>query len=277
MFIFCQELSLSLSSFRVGKVYLSFIQRELLSSCSHLELRTAKQTLSSSFIFHYDRFFLSKCVFFIISFLSHVVFQLRATSDRLNFFRLDIKVTFGSFGKIERRLMIPLRLFILELLKDISLNRRFLSNLCTFNKRLYQTVWLLEIGLFETNKALYCILTFSCSERIACKLGLECSWCHLLWLRHSNLRDWSLFQMFCYRVVLRSIKVSWGLVIISDYCNRSSWTYFWNRSKTWGASIQFIFLHRNFHKRRLFQTYSIDHPTWYIVSYSFLDLLNFEL
>lgn len=173
MFIFCQELSLSLSRFRVGKVNLSFIQRELVGSSSNLELRATKQTLSSSFIFHYDRLFLSKSVFFIISFLSHVVFQLRAASNRLNLFGLDIKVTFGSFCKIERCLMIPRGFFILELLKNITLNGGFLSNLCSFYEGLYQTVGLLKIGLFEAYKALNCILTLFCSERVACKLGLE--------------------------------------------------------------------------------------------------------
>ena len=175
-----------------------------------------------------------------------MVFQLWSTSDRLHIFRLDIKVAFSSFGKIEWRLMVPLRLFILELLEDISLNRSFLSNLCTFNKRLYQTVWLLEIRFFQTSKALYRILTLSSSEWVASKLCLEYCLRHLLRWRYSDLGYWSLFQIFCYRVVLRSIKVSWRLVIIRYNCYRSSWTYFRNWSKTWGASIQIIILHWNF-------------------------------
>lgn len=277
MFIFCQEFPLSLSSFRIRKVNLCFIQWELIGGCSHLELRTTKQTLSSCFIFHYDRFFLSKSVFFIISFLSHVVFQFRAASNRLNLFRLNIKVTFCSFSEIERRLMIPLRFLILKLLKYISLNWRFLSYLCSFNKWLYQTIWLLKIWFFKPHKSFNCILAFPCSKRVASKLSLKYCWCHLI--RHpSYLRDRSLFHMFCCRVDLRSIKVSWWLVIVisCDYCYWSSRTYFRDRSETRGTSVQVVILDRNFIHGRLFQRDTIDHSTWEVVCDGFLDLLYFK-
>lgn len=237
MLIFSQEFTLCFGCLWIRKTHLSFVQRELLCRSSDLKLWPTKHTLGSSFVLHNDRFLLCQGVLFIISFLSHLVFDFRSTSYRLDFFRLYVEISFSCFRKVKWSLVIPRRLFVLKLLKDISLYWCFLSDLSTFNERLDQTIWLLEVRFFEANEALNCILALACSKRIALELGCERSWVHLLWMRHTCLGNWPLFHMLIQTVVLRSIEISRRFVITCCHCNRSSWTNFRNWSKAGRASI----------------------------------------
>ena len=246
MLIFRQELALCLSRFWVRKVHLWLVECELLGSCPNLQLWTAKESLCPYLILYNDRYLLCKRALFIIPFLCHMIFDLRATSYRLNLLWPHIEVPFGSLGKIKRRLMVPSRLFILELFKNISLNGGFLSNLSSFNERLYQTRGLLEVRFLETSEALDGILAFSGWKWIARKLGCKWSRIHLFRLRHTYLRDRSLFQRVSLRMILRTIGVSWGL-IIGYHCDRCPRTILCNWSITRGSCVKFIILHRNFH------------------------------
>ncbi len=195
MLILCEEFTLCQRSLRIWIALLVFIQSELIGCSPDLKSGTAEHTLCPCFDLNFNRYFLSKCIFFIISFLSHGVFNLLTASDRDHLFRPNFEISFWCLSKVLRRLMVPLRFIILKLPHNLTLNRHILSDPWRFNIRLNHAIRLLKVWLFQANESLNCVLAYTGLKRIAAKVTWKWSWIHSsrCFLMNSSLRNRAIF------------------------------------------------------------------------------------
>jgi hypothetical protein len=133
MLVLCEEFTLCLCRLRVGKALLILIQSKLVCRRSYLELGSTEQTLSPGLNSDLNRYLLCQSIFFVVPFLSHIMLDLMSASNRDHFLRLHFEVSYWCLSEIKRRLMIPGRLLILELLEHISLHRDLLPDFSSLN------------------------------------------------------------------------------------------------------------------------------------------------